>query len=148
MRRRMEFFRAIQDRMRSGGGTPGFGKRIFVITAQWGGPDNPFSGQAASDVCLLDYNRNDWLYSNYGASFYVTNMGDLGSNPQSFLPINNKHPIRFLTGQAVPSYSPDRIFISYQFNPVIDVLNPVNGQIVSTITGLSAGAKVIKTYFK
>ncbi|MBU0755310.1 MAG: YncE family protein [Planctomycetes bacterium] len=133
------------------GGTPGFGKRVFVITAQWGGPNNPLSGQVATDVALLDYNRSAWLNDNWLGSFYnVTNIGDYpGPNPQ--LPINNKSPIRTLSAGSTSfsqTFNPDRLYVSFQNTPVIDVVNPTSSQIVKTITGLPAPAKRLKTFFK
>lgn len=130
------------------GGTPGFGKRKFEITSQWGGNNNPLTGSSATDVAVLDFNRGAWEDENWNGNFYTTNVGDLGQNPSNQFPINNKHAIRFLFGVASPTTSPDRLYISYQFTPAIDVLNPESGQIEHTVTGLPAGAKVIKTYFK
>jgi YVTN family beta-propeller protein len=133
------------------GGTPGFGKRVFTITAQWGGPDNPLSGKVATDVALLDYNRNAWLNDNWLGNFFnVTNIGDY-SGPFPYLPINNKSPIRTLLqgSQAFnQTFNPDRMFVSFDNTPVIDVVNPTSSQIVKTITGLPRGAKKLKTYFK
>lgn len=131
------------------GGTPGFGKRVFEITSQWGGPDSPLSGTAATDVAFMDYNRSSWENETWGATFYVTNIGDLGQNPISTLPVNNKHPIRILPGPVYqPVVDPDRLFVSFQFTPVIDILNPISSKVVKTVTGLPAGAKILKTYFK
>lgn len=136
------------------GGTPGFGKRVFEITAQWGGPDNPLSGGAsgAADVALMDYNRNLWQTNNWTGDPYVTNYGGLDNNPKVGMPINDKHPIRFITvfglGQYSPVVYPDRLFVSFTTNKVIDVINPLTGTILNTITGLPAPAKVMKTYFK
>ena len=130
------------------GGTPGFGKRIFSSTAQWGGAESPLSGNVAVDVALQDYNRNAWLNENWIGNFYVTNVADLGQNPLTELPTNNKHPIRILFGAIAVTYSPDRMFVSYQYTPVIDVIDPTSSQVVKTITGLPAGARVLKTYFK
>ncbi len=130
------------------GGTPGFGKRVFSITAQWGGKSNPLSGSSASDIALLDYNRNAWVNENWLGNLYVTNLADLGQNPLTELPTNNKHPIRILFGAIATTMNPDRLFISYEFTPVIDVIDPLSSSIVKTITGLPAGAKVLKNYFK
>jgi YVTN family beta-propeller protein len=130
------------------GGTPGFGKRIFVITSQWGGVDNPLSGDAAVDVALMDYNRNAWLNENWLGNFYVTNLGDIGQSPHSFLPANNKSPYRIILGGIAVTNNPDRMFISYQHTPVIDVIDPSSSQVLKTITGLQAPAKVLKTFFK
>ena len=130
------------------GGTPGFGKRIFSITAQWGGAESPLSGNVAVDVALQDYNRNAWLNENWIGNFYVTSVADLGQNPLTELPANNKHPIRILFGAIAVTYSPDRMFVSYQHTPVIDVIDPTSSQVIKTITGLPMGARVLKTYFK
>ncbi|MFH1998195.1 MAG: YncE family protein [Planctomycetota bacterium] len=133
------------------GGTPGFGKRIFLITAQWGGPNSPLSGQAASDVALLDYNRYAWLNDNWlGNYFNVTNIGDL-PGPLTQLPINNKHPLRTLTmgsGSYNQTYNPDQMYVSFQNTPSIDVISTSSSEILKTITGLPTGVKVLKTYFK
>jgi YVTN family beta-propeller protein len=129
------------------GGTPGFGKRLFLITSQWGGSHNPLSGSAASDVALLDYNRNAWLNDNWTGNFDVTNLGDL-PGPQTFLPINNKSPLRTVVGTYRQTVNPDRLYISFDTVPVIDVINPQSSNVVKSITGLPASAKVLKTYFK
>jgi YVTN family beta-propeller protein len=133
------------------GGTPGFGKRVFSITAQWGGPDNPLSGKVATDVALLDYNRSAWINDNWLGNFFnVTNIGDY-PGPHPYLPINNKSPIRTLSqgSQAFSqTFNPDRMYVSFDNTPVIDVVNPTSSQIVKTITGLPRGAKKMKTYFK
>jgi YVTN family beta-propeller protein len=136
------------------GGTPGFGQRIFEITAQWGGPNNPLSGGAggASDVTLLDYNRDLWLSSNWTGDPYVTNYGGLDNNPTAGLPINHKHPVRIITVFGLGQYSPvaytDRLYVSFASERQIDVINPLTGTILKTIPGLPAAAKVMKTYFK
>jgi len=134
--------------IRSGHAFPGFGIRSFLITSQWGGPANPLSGTSATDVALLDYNRECWLYQNWLSSFYVTSLGDLGENPAVNLPSNNKHPIRIVGGAINQTLLPDRLYVSYQYTPVIDVVDPASSQVVKTITGLPSGAKVLKTYFK
>jgi YVTN family beta-propeller protein len=136
------------------GGTPGFGKRIFEITAQWGGPDNPLSvgSGAATDVALLDYNREFWCSTNWTGNPYVTNYGAVANNPEWGMPINHKHPTRILQPYGLNEYHPvvlpDRLYISFEFEPVIDVIDPIDGTMVKTITGLPAPAKVLKTYFK
>ena len=130
------------------GGTPGFGKRVFVITSQWGGPNSPLSGTAATDVTTLDYNRSAWESENWVGNLYVTNLGDLGQNPATNLPINNKHPIRTISGAITPTINPDRLYISYQYSPVMDVIDPSSSQIIKTVTGLPAGARIVKTFFK
>ncbi|MBU0754496.1 MAG: YncE family protein, partial [Planctomycetes bacterium] len=121
------------------GGTPGFGKRQFLITAQWGGPKSPLSGSAVSDIALLDYNRHSWENDSWQASanlnLYVTNLGDLWG-PQTFLPMNNKSPIRIVTGSYVQTFNPDQMYVSYMNDPVIDVLDLNSSQILKTITGL------------
>ncbi|MBU0754282.1 MAG: YncE family protein, partial [Planctomycetes bacterium] len=102
------------------GGTPGFGKRVFEITAQWGGPDNPLSGGAggATDVALMDYNRDLWLNNNWTGDPYVTNYGGLDNNPKIGMPINDKHPVRIITVFGLGQYSPvaysDRLFVSFE----------------------------------
>ena len=100
------------------------------------------------DVALLDYNRERWINENWGASFFVTSLGDLGGNPHLFLPINNKSPYRILGGGVATTWMPDRMYVSFQFTPVIDVIEPMNSEIIDTITGLPAGAKTLKSYFK
>jgi YVTN family beta-propeller protein len=128
-------------------GVPGFRQRVFEMTAQWGGPANPLSGQAAADVALLDYNRDAWMNSNWAGTPYVTNLGDIGNNPIYGMPVNNKHPIRYLTGQAQPTVLPDRLYISFQHTRVIDVVDPNGNQVFKTITGLPSPARVLKSYF-
>lgn len=131
------------------GGTPGFGKRVFNIMAQWGGPDNPLSGTAATDVALPDYNREAWLNENWFGNVYVTNIGDVGASPLAFLPMNNKHPVRFFPPVSyAPVWSPDLLYVSFEFSPTIDILETSTSTITKTITGLPAPAKVLKTYFK
>jgi len=137
------------------GGSPGFGKRRFLITGQWGGPGSQLSGHSASDVALLDYNRHAWNNENWAgpAPSYVTNYGDLGQNPISSLPVNNKHPIRIVPiNPTVPTYipalNPDRLFVSFEDTTSIDVLDVNMGLKVNTITGLPYGVKVLKSYFK
>ena len=98
-------------------------------------------------MATIDYNREAWLKDSWLTNFYVTNLGDL-SGPQTWLPLNNKNPIRFVTPQYQPTYNPDRLYISFLYHPVIDVINPTSGELLKTITGLPAGAKVMKTYFK
>ena len=130
------------------GGTPGFGKRVFEIVAQWGGVSEPLSGTSAIDIALLDYNRERWLDQNWLSSFFVTSLGDLGGNPTATLPINNKHPIRIISGAVNPTLLPDLMYVAYQYTPVIDVLDPASSQVVKAISGLPGGARVLKTYFK
>jgi len=130
------------------GGTPGFGKRVFLVTSQWGGSSNPLSGMAATDVSFLDYNRDAWINQNWIGNVWVTSYGDLGQNPHNHLPINNKHPIKILNNSVIPTFTPDRLYISYLNKPVIDVLDPTTSQKLKTITGLPHGARVIKGYFK
>ena len=130
------------------GGTPGFGKRIFVITAQWGGAESTLSGIAATDVTLLDYNRSAWLHENWGGNLYTTNLGDFGTNPSTIHPINNKHPMRLYNGAFSSTFVPDRLFVSYQYSPVIDMLDTSSSQVMKSITGLPYGVRAIKTYFK
>jgi len=136
------------------GGTPGFGKRVFEIAAQWGGKDNPLSvnSGAATDVALLDYNRKLWLNNNWTGDPWVTNYGAVGGNPFASMPHNNKHPMRFLNIYGNPAYYPvhlpDRLFISFEFSPKIDVIDPMSGTKVTTITGLSAPATKMKNFFK
>ena len=93
-------------------------------------------------ACLRSFNSNF-------SSFYVTNMGDIGSNPQSFLPINNKHPIRIVGGPA-QTYNSDLIFVSFENISKIDVFDPTSSQVTKTITGLPPNAKVdvMKSFFK
>ena len=144
----------LQSNSGAVGGTPGFGKRIFEIIAQWGGPENPLSSPsgAATDVALMDYTRELWFTSNWTGNPYVTNYGSVKNNPAFGMPVNHKHPTRILTFNNVTQYHPtaysDRLFISYAFEPKIDVINPVDGTLVKTITGLSSPAKVLKTFFK
>ncbi|MFH2002267.1 MAG: beta-propeller fold lactonase family protein, partial [Planctomycetota bacterium] len=129
------------------GGTPGYGKRIFVITAQWGGPQNPLSGYAVSDVALLDYNRQSWENETWSGNINnVTNLGDL-SGPQTFLQVNNKDPVRFLNSYT-QTFNPDRLYVSFVTAPVIDVVDPYSSQILKTITGVPRGIQALKTYFK
>jgi len=129
-------------------GSPGFGKRKFLITAQWNVQDGHLSGNlAAADVALPDFNRHDWLYGNLNQGLYVTNLGALGGNPSYILPVNNKHPIRILMGGAVPTWLPDQLFISYPDANVIDVLEIATGQ-VTTVSGLPEPVKKLTSYFK
>ena len=136
------------------GGTPGFGKRVFEIIAQWGGPDNPLSSSsgAATDVALLDYNRELWYTTNWTGNPYVTNYGAVAGNPKWGMPMNHKHPTRILDfggGYAYqPVAFPDRLYVSFEFEPVIDVIDPTDGTKVKTIIGLPAPAKVLKSFFK
>ncbi|MHC4944147.1 MAG: YncE family protein [Planctomycetota bacterium] len=133
------------------GGTPGFGKRQFLITAQWGGLDNPLSGNAVADIALPDYNRNSWLTESWQATgnlnFNVTNLGDLWG-PQTFLPMNNKSPIRIVTGAYQQTFNPDLLFVAFLNNPVIDVVDVISSQVLKTITGLPKGTGSLKTYFE
>ena len=66
--------------------------------------------------------------------------------------MSNKHPTRILNfyGQTQyhPTYFPDRLFVSFEYTPTIDVIDPLTGTKLKTITGLPSGAKVLKTYFK
>jgi YVTN family beta-propeller protein len=136
------------------GGTPGFGKRVFEITAQWGGPANPLSVSqgAVSDIATMDYNRDYWLYSNWTGNPYVTNFGTVSDNPSFGLPKNHKHPNRILNFHGSSAHEPvalpDRMFVSFAFSNSVDVINPLDGSLVKTITGLPAPAKVLKSYFK
>ena len=129
------------------GGTPGFGSRAFLISAQWTAQGGFLSGfQEASDVALPDINREAWLLQNFSGNSYVTNWGAVGNNPSLSLPNNNKHPIRNLPG-PLPTYYPDLLFVSYKTTKTIDVLHIFTGE-VDTITGLPAAAQRLKTYFK
>jgi|GEM_PF-1295334 len=129
-------------------GSPGFGKRKFLITAQWNVQDGHLSGNlAAADVALPDFNRYEWLYGNLTQTPYVTNLGALGNNPLHTLPINNKHPIRVLAGSAVPTWLPEQLFISYPDTNVLDVLEIATGR-VTTVTGLPQPVKKLTSYFK
>ncbi len=129
------------------GGTPGFGSRAFLISAQWTAQGGFLSGfQEASDVCLPDINRDAWLYQNFSGNSYVTNWGAVGNNPSLSLPNNNKHPIRNLP-LPLPTYLPDLLFVSYKTTKNIDVLHIHSGE-VTTITDLPAPAQRLKTFFK
>ena len=127
---------------------PCFRDRLFAVIDQWGGPVNPvLSGAVATDVAFPDFNLHAWMDENWVGSLDVTNLGDLGQNPQINLPENNKHPCRVVYGKVLPTWNPDALFISFQHTPVIDMLNPVTGNVVKTITGLPAGARVLRSYF-
>jgi len=130
------------------GGTPGFGARRFLITAQWTAQSGHLSCfQDATDVALIDFNRQSWLNSTFSSTAYCTNWGAFGSNPSYLLPVNNKHPIRYFNQTAAPCLYPDLLFISYGSSRMIDVLEYITGD-VRTIADLPAPAKTLKTYFK
>lgn len=131
-----------------GSGSPGFGKRVFSITAQWGGPNNKFSGFEATDVALLDYNRDAWLYESWTGNVHVTNLGDYGQNPLNNLPTNNKHPIRLLAGAYNNTTNPDRLYVSFLYTNTIDVLDLTSSYVTKSITDLPYRASSLKTYFK
>jgi len=130
------------------GGTPGFGARRFLILAQWTAQDGYLSGFGqASDVAMPDLNHFSWINASFNTTGYVTNWGAVGSNPSFQLPVNNKHPIRFIGGAPSPCYLPDLIFVSYASSKTIDVIEFLTGD-VTTITDLPAPATRLKTFFK
>lgn len=127
---------------------PNFRARVYEVTGQWGGMTDPLSGKEAVDVALADYNLSLWENSNLSANPYCINFGDLGQNPHSYLPCNNKHPMRIVAGNPMPVYLPDRLYISFKESACVDIVNPMTGQKVKTINNLPAPAWVLKSYFK
>lgn len=126
----------------------GYGRRDFLVTAQWtsGGGDLSSAG-AATDVALLDFNRFAWINQNFSGNAYVTNWGAVGNNPNYNLPVNNKHPLRILSGTHLPTWFPDLLFISYSDISTVDVLD-LNTGAASSITGLPAPVRRLMSYFK
>ncbi len=125
-------------------GTPNFRGREFLITAQW----TALSGSSlATDVALPDFNRHAWKSQNVASSAYVTSYGSMGSNPSPTLPANNKHPIRIIYGSAVPTWMPDFLYVSFDKENTIDVIELASGSVTS-IAGLPGPAGKLKTFFK
>ncbi len=126
---------------------PGSVTRDFFIVGQWTAQDGVLSGTGpAADVALPDLNREAWLNQVIAGNPYVTNWGAVGNNPMLSLPVNNKHPIRYLPS-ATPTFLPDLLFVSYVNDSVIDLLDRASGT-TTCVTGLPGPAGVLKSYFK
>lgn len=125
-------------------GTPNFRGREFLITAQW----TALSGSSsATDVALPDFNRFAWENSAVVSNPYVTSYGSVGSNPSIILPENNKNPIRIISGAAVPTWYPDLLYVSFDSEKAIDIIDLQTGSVTS-ITGLPRPAGKLKSFFK
>ena len=129
-------------------GSPGFGKRKFLITAPWNVQDGHLSGNlAAADVALPDVNRYEWFVQQ---SQPITLCDQYGSPGQQSVALSSGQKQtsdpRFM-GSPVPTWLPDQFFISYPDTNVLDVLEVATGS-VTTVSGLLQPVNKLTSYFK
>lgn len=113
--------------------SPGAFERKFAISASWGGPLVPFEqklnlggqDQTPYDVALNDFTAKSF-YSTVVTEGYQTNIGASLAIPTAQVSVENgKHPYRVSAGGGIiPTYVPDRLYISFPGDSRIVVVDP------------------------
>ena len=126
--------------------SPGFGEKVFRVIQQY---VSPIAG-AGVDVALLDYNREIFEESNFGAHYNLLNVGGtVYSQGGTNIPRNAKYPLasnilpQFVNG---PRWDPDRLYLAIE-GGFIDVFNVRTGVRLKSIP-TDGSPQVLTSYFK
>ncbi len=114
---------------------PGTTQRRFEVVGTWGGPLVPlqqqvnFGGQdqIPYDVALNDFTAADFFAlvpGQNGGAGVQTNLGSFASTPSPTAGgVNSKNPLRNLNGTWFQTWFPDRLYVSFPGDNLVQVLN-------------------------
>ncbi len=133
---------------------PGNIQREFKPVGTWGGPlvslqqQLNFGGQdqVPYDVALNDFSARDFFAIVPAGT--RTNIGGLGATPTPAAGgVNSKHPYRVVNGVIVPTWVPDRLYVSFPGDSLVEVLDAQNsGAVVNRVTDVPVVGR-LATYF-